>query len=131
MSSKSHVSIEKHQCIVCGKLFDTGAILLDRRIKASMEICTITDYGLCPEDQTKFNEGFVALIECDEQKSQVSDSTQSVKPEDVYRTGVVAHLKRNVLAHLFNVAISDSTPVIFVSQGVIEQLQSMITEAES
>ena len=125
MSSKSHVSLEKHQCIVCGKLFDTGALLLDRRLKPSMEICTITDYGLCPEDQSKFDEGFVALIECDREKSQLSTDSQTAKPDDVCRTGLVAHLKRDVFVNVFNVSISDSTPLVFVDQGVIEQLQSM------
>lgn len=129
MSSKSHVSLEKHQCIVCGKLFDTGAILLDRRLKPSMEICTITDYGLCPEHQSKFDEGFVALIECDREKSKLSTDFQTAKPEDVCRTGLVAHLKRDVFDNVFNVSIADSTPLVFVDQGVIEQLQSMTASA--
>lgn len=129
MSSKSRVSLEKHQCIVCGKLFDTGPLLLDRRLKPSMEICTITDYGLCPEHQSKFDEGFVALIECDREKSQLSSDSQSAKPEDVCRTGLVAHLKRDVFDNVFNVSISDSTPLVFVDQGVIKQLQSMTERA--
>lgn len=129
MSSKSHVSLEKHQCIVCGKLFDTGAILLDRRLKPSMEPCTVTNYGLCPEDQSKFDEGFVALIECDREKSHLSTDPQSAKPEDVCRTGLVAHLKRDVFNNVFNVPIADSTPLVFVDQGVIEQLQSMTESA--
>lgn len=129
MSSKSHVSLEKHQCIVCGKLFDTGALLLDRRLKPSMEICTITDYGLCPEDQSKFDEGFVALIECDREKSQLSTDSQTAKPEDVCRTGLVAHLKRDVFDNVFNVSIADATPLVLVDQGVIEQLQSMTASA--
>lgn len=36
MSDKSHVSLEQHVCLVCGVAFDTGTILLDRRLGVSM-----------------------------------------------------------------------------------------------
>lgn len=42
MSEKSHVSLEQHACLVCGTTFDTGAILLDKRLRASMERHTAT-----------------------------------------------------------------------------------------
>ena len=51
MSDKSHVSIEQHICLVCGAAFETGSILLDRRLRASMEHHTKTGWGLCPEHQ--------------------------------------------------------------------------------
>ena len=67
MNDKSHVSLEQHVCLVCGTRFDTGAILLDRRLRASMERHTATGWGLCPEHQKLSDEGFVALVECDPQ----------------------------------------------------------------
>ncbi|WP_430522156.1 hypothetical protein [Pseudomonas aeruginosa] len=48
MNDKSHVSLEQHVCLVCGTAFDTGAILLDKRLRASMERHTATGWGLCP-----------------------------------------------------------------------------------
>jgi uncharacterized protein (DUF1786 family) len=42
MVEKSHVSIEQHVCLICGSAFNTGAILLDRRLRASMEHHTAT-----------------------------------------------------------------------------------------
>ena len=51
MNDKSHVSLEQHVCLVCGTAFDTGAILLDKRLRASMERHTATGWGLCPEHQ--------------------------------------------------------------------------------
>lgn len=42
MNDKSHVSLEQHVCLVCGTAFDTGAILLDKRLRASMERHTAT-----------------------------------------------------------------------------------------
>jgi hypothetical protein len=42
MNDQSHVSLEQHVCLVCGKAFDTGTILLDKRLRASMEHHTKT-----------------------------------------------------------------------------------------
>ena len=61
MNDKSHVSLEQHVCLVCGKAFDTGTILLDKRLRASMEHHTKTGWGLCPEHQKLADDGFVAL----------------------------------------------------------------------
>ena len=69
MNDKSHVSLEQHVCLVCGTAFDTGAILLDKRLRASMERHTATGWGLCPEHQKLADDGFVALVECDPQRS--------------------------------------------------------------
>ena len=63
MNDKSHVSLEQHVCLVCGKAFDTGTILLDKRLRASMEHHTKTGWGLCPEHQKLADDGFVALVE--------------------------------------------------------------------
>ena len=48
-----------------------------------------------------------------------------MKPEQVYRTGRLAHLRRTVFAQLFNVPIADEQACVFVEPGVIEQLQSI------
>ncbi|WP_296781558.1 ATPase [Variovorax sp.] len=93
MSDKSHVSIEQHICLVCGAAFETGSILLDRRLRASMEHHTKTGWGLCPEHQKLADDGFVALVECDPQRSG-SQADGRMKPEQAYRTGRLAHLRR-------------------------------------
>ena len=69
MNDKSHVSMEQHVCLVCGVAFDTGAILLDKRLRASMERHTTTGWGLCAEHQKLADDDFVALVECDPQRS--------------------------------------------------------------
>ena len=86
MNDKSHVSLEQHVCLVCGTAFDTGAILLDKRLRASMERHTATGWGLCPEHQKLADDGFVALVECDPQRSG-SQAGGRMKPEQAYRTG--------------------------------------------
>lgn len=125
MNDKSHVSLEQHVCLVCGTRFDTGAILLDRRLRASMERHTATGWGLCPEHQKLFDDGFVALVECDPQRSGSPAGGGRVKPEQAYRTGRLAHLKREAFAQVFNVPIAADQPCVFVEPGVIEQLQTM------
>ncbi|MDN4290562.1 hypothetical protein OA805_00670 [Citrobacter freundii] len=84
MSDKSHISLEQHVCLVCGTAFDTGAILLDKRLRASMERHTATGWGLCPEHQKLSDDGFVALVECDPQRSG-SQAGGRMKPEQAPR----------------------------------------------
>ena len=125
MNDKSHVSLEQHVCLVCGTRFDTRAVLLDRRLRASMERHTATGWGLCPEHQKLSDDGFVALVECDPQRSGSPAGGGRVKPEQAYRTGRLAHLKREAFAQVFDVPIAADQPCVFVEPGVIEQLQTM------
>jgi hypothetical protein len=129
MNDKSHVSLEQHVCPICGVAFDTGSILLDKRLRASMERHTATGWGLCPEHQKLSDDGFVALVECDPQRSGSPAGGGRLKPEQAYRTGRLAHLKRDVFAEVFNVPIAANQPCVFVEPGVIEQLQSMVSLA--
>lgn len=129
MDEKSHVSLEQHACLVCGVSFDTGSVLLDKRLRASMKRYTVTGWGLCAEHQKLADDGFVALVECDPQRSGSPASNGNLKPEQAYRTGRLAHLKREVFSRLFNVPIKDKQACVFVEPGVIEQLQSMVASA--
>lgn len=124
MNGKSHVSLEQHVCLVCGTAFDTGAILLDKRLRASMEHHTTTGWSLCPEHQRLFDDGFVALIECDPERSG-SAADGLLKPAQAFRTGRLAHLRRSVFAQVFNVSIEATQACVFVELGVIDRLQSM------
>ncbi len=126
MSEKSHVSMEQHLCLVCVVTFDTGSILLDRHLRASMKRHTTTGWGLCPEHQKLSDDGFVALVECDPQGSGSPAEGGILKPEQAYRTGRVAHLKREKFAAVFNVPIAANQPCVFVELGVIEKLKTMV-----
>lgn len=106
MSEKSHVSLEQHVGLVCGTAFDTGAILLDKRLRQSMERHTATGWGLCPEHQKLSDDGVVALVECAPQRSG-SQAGGRMKPEHAYRTGRLAHLRRTVFATVSNLPIAD------------------------
>ena len=126
MNEKSHVSLEQHACLVCGIAYDTGSILLDKRLRASLQRHTTTGWGLCAEHQKLSDDGFVALVECDTQRSGKASGADRLKPEQTYRTGRLAHLKRDVFATVFNVPIAADQACVFVEPGVIEQLQTMV-----
>jgi len=129
MNDKSHVSLEQRVCLVCGTTFDTGNLLLDKRLRASMKRYTTTGWGLCPEHQRLFSDGFIALVECDPQRSGSPSVSGNLKPEQAYRTGRLAHLKREAFDKVFNVPIAADQPCVFVEPGVLEQLQAMIEPA--
>ncbi|HBO0859775.1 ATPase [Pseudomonas aeruginosa] len=124
MPDKSHVSLERHKCPVCGTSFDTGNILLDKRFRPSLERYTTTGWGLCPTHQRLYSEGFVALVECDPQRS--GSPHDRLKLEQVYRTGRLAHLKREVFAQLFTMPVPDNQPFVFVEPGLLDKLQALV-----
>lgn len=129
MNDKSHVSLEQHVCLVCGTYFDTGAILLGKLLRASMERHTATGWDLCPEHQKLSDDGFVTLVECDSERSGSPAGVGRVKPEQAYWTGRLAHLKRKVFIELLNVPIAANQPCVFVEPSVVEQLQEMVSAA--
>ena len=125
MNDKSHVSLEQQVCVVCGTPFDTGNILLDRRLRPTLERNTVTGWGMCVEHERLRTEGFVALVECDPRKSGVCAGTQRLQPERAYRTGRLAHLKREVFAQVFNGGIDADQALVFVEIGVIDHVQRL------
>ena len=122
--SKSYVSMETKQCLVCAKEFNVG-ILLDRRLSDSLEPKTLTGYGLCDEHNELFEDGYIALIGIDESKSTV-ETNGNILPHNAYRTGNVIHVKYSVLKGFFNITISKSLSIIFVEDAVIDKLKERI-----
>ena len=127
MNDKSHVSMERRVCLICAVEYDTGALLIDKRLRASMNRYTTTGWGLCPKHQQLFDKGFVALIECDPDKSGNPSDGHLVKPGQAYRTGKIAHLKREVFPRIFNTSIRPDMPYVFVEPGVIDKLQASVS----
>ena len=134
MSDLSHVTMEQHQCVVCCTKYDTGAILLDKQLRQRFERNTTTGLGLCPEHQALSEQGYVALIEIEADKSILRGN--KCKPEDAYRTGVVAHIKASAWANVFDseAPTDDEGKVldyIYVEKGVINKLQQATQQETS
>jgi hypothetical protein len=124
MTEKSYVSIERRICIVCGAQYDTNSLLIDGRLQASLDKYTVTGWGLCSTDQQLYKAGFVALVEVDPAKSDSPFEDGCVRPDQVYRTGICAHLRRDIAVQVLNIPIRPSQPCVFVEPGVIQRLQT-------
>lgn len=124
---KSFVTMEQRMCSVCGRTYDTGAILLDQRLRERFERHTVTGYGLCPEDQGKYDAGFIALVEVDPTKSNVTGSI--MQPENAHRTGRLAHIKVEAFKRIFNIDSHrpDGTllPMVFIDINAFEHVLSL------
>ncbi len=131
MTEKSHVSVEQHVCLVCTTRYETGAILIDRRLHDSLDRHTLTGWGLCPEHQVLFDEGYIAVVECDPERSGNPSQGDRVKPDKAYRTGKVAHVKQDAFDRLFNLPRDDKLACVFVEPGVIETLQALSEAPQS
>lgn len=131
MTEKSHVSLEQRVCLVCGVAFDTGGILLDRRLRARFERRTTTGWGLCVEHQRLFDDGYIALVECDPQRSGSPMAGDKLKPEQAYRTGRVAYVRREAFAKLLGVQIRERQACVFVDPEVIDRLQKVAPQVTS
>ena len=122
--SKSFTTLEQKMCLVTGKPYDTGAILLDKRMRDKFEMHTISGWGFSPEVQEKLDEDYVALVCIDFEKSKITG--ERILPEDAYRTGAIAYLKRHILKDLApTLEVKDMT---FVDEGFMEYLESIKTE---
>jgi hypothetical protein len=117
MGSKSHVTIEQHQCPVCGAVFDTGAILLDRRLAERFNQYTVTGQSLCPEHLADIEGGYILGIVCANERLDG-------------RTGQIVKIKASAWPKLFNVP-PPPKGVFAVSPETAEVLSSLVVEPAS
>ena len=129
MSDKSYVSIEKKQCPICGTLHYVG-ILLDRRLRNSMEQSTVTGYDLCPEHKELHESGYIAFIGVannyhpQDNKGHVSDAP---------RTGEYIHMRRELAKQMIPNMPDDhlAQPLVFIPQESIDQIKEIMTPTET
>lgn len=118
---KSHVSLEQLQCPVCGIVHDSGAILINRKLKPSLDPHTVTGLGLCPEHQARWDDGFIAFIEVE------PDSPRTIT--ESIRTGLIMHMHRSVAEQVFTGSFDK--PIAFIEKGIIARLQASIKQTPS
>lgn len=123
--TKSYVSMEQKVCVVCGMTYDTNALLMDRRLKDSMEQHTITGYGACPEHQKLADDGFIALIGANE-----LTASKSLNLSEVDRTGELVFFKKEIFEKMFNTTLNPSRfPMVFVEPEIITKLKNIVTKS--
>ena len=121
---KSYVTMEQHQCPVCGVIEDSGSILMDRSLRDTHEHHTLTGYGLCKEHQAQFDDRYVFLVAADPDKSP-RNINGTVSMDKAHRTGEIATIRRNVAEQMFNHPIP-AHGVMFCDPEIIEQLKEMV-----
>jgi hypothetical protein len=109
---KSHVSLEQHECVVCGTRYDTGALLLNKRLAQTLDKHTVTGLGLCPSHQKLADDGFVALVEAEQRDGKT------------YRLGRLAHVRAAVWPNLFNIPLPPRM-VAFVEPDAMDKLEAL------
>jgi len=114
--------MEQHQCPVCGTTFDTGNILMHKRLKQELDTHTTTGVSVCPEHQKMSDDGYLALVECDAAKSGPMGAT--IHPKDAYRTGNIMHIRRSVAAEFFDREVTAKDVFWFIDQGAFDYLKS-------
>jgi hypothetical protein len=120
---KDFVSIEMKVCPICGVKHDVG-VMLDKRLKKSMERETVTGYEFCNDCKEKIDAGYIALIAIDPNKSNTEGET--VKFIGAYRTGQIAFVKKRVINQMFTISNKQMKDgFIFVEQDIITQLENL------
>lgn len=102
-------------------------------MRNSLEKHQITGAGLCPEDQQKYDDGFIALVGVDPEKSHGAGKT--LKMENAHRDGNIVHVKMSVWDEIFDSPLpinSDNKPLplVFVDGKVIDMLIDRVEPKE-
>lgn len=125
---KSHVTMETNLCPVCGKEEDTGAILLDTRLRQQFEHRTATGWGLCAEHRELYRDGYLAIVEATNEPRH----GDHMKAEDAVRGARIVHLRFTAAADLFNIPIvgkdGRNVPMMFASPEVIDRVLRICAE---
>ena len=113
MPEKSYVGLETHVCLICGKEYDTGTLLFDRRLLPSLKHKNCTGYGFCEEHQKVLDDGYIFLVEVEEE----------ARTDNPTRTGEVIYLKREAADQVFNVPVKN---MAYVTRDATSQLKQMV-----
>jgi len=127
MKDKSHVSLEHKICIVCGHEYSTSTVLLHKRLRKSLSSNMITGWGMCDEHQKLKDDGFVAMVGCDEAAS-IHTKNGNINPEGAFRTGPIAHLNIRMWDRIMNIPMPKDM-MCFCEDEVINQLNSILKNA--
>ena len=120
---KSHVTMEQKSCPICREVKDTGAILIDRRMRETFERQTNTGIGICPDCQKYIDDGYIAFLAVDTACSAIVND--KLKPEDAHYLPEYIWLKRDVAKQMLKVDV-DKYPFIYVEPEVIPKVKEII-----
>ena len=130
MTDKSYVAQEHHVCFICGELFPTGAILLDRRLKKRLDPNQATGYGLCPEHEKLHKDGYVAFVEIDPSRTT---NGEPFTIDNTARTGTIIHIKRGVARQIFNpdMKLDLDREMVYCDADLVKRLTALEEESHT
>lgn len=120
---KSHVGMVYRLCPITGEEWETGEILLDKKMKKSLKRKNIVGYGFAPKVQEQLDKGFVVLLEIDPNKSKSPTKGNTLSITDVYKTGRLIYLKKQVAKDILG--IKDHIEMSFIDKKVFEFLENL------
>ena len=121
MSEKSHVGMGYHLCPVTG-IKHTESVILDRRMKNTLDRDNFLGWKPAPDVQEKIDEGFIPIVEVDYEKS-TKEPNGNIKPGGAWRTGKAGYIKTEAWERIFGKPLGE--PMAFVEEGVIDALYKM------
>lgn len=124
---KSCVTMEQHYCPICTEEKDTGAILMDERLRKTFERHTTTGMGICNDCQEKLDDGFIAMLEVDPTKSEITPNGK-ITPENAYRTSDYLWMRRAVAESILSVDVKEY-PFIYIEPEVMAMFKEMSQES--
>lgn len=127
---KSHVTLELKTCPMCGKVWETGVVLMDRQLRPVFERQTNTGWGPCKDCNELHQKGYIALIECDPSKSAVDRATDTSMLHEVWRTGKLVFIRPEMFAAMFPGKTAQKG-IVLVEPGVIQEVEAAIAQASA
>lgn len=109
-------------CMATGKKYKSGEILINKRMRPIKEGREIIGWGFSPEVQEKINEGYIVLVEIDQEKSIENGK---ITPQSAYRLGRVCYLKREKFFEIFDYPQDKIQHMAFMDTETIDYLQNL------
>ena len=129
MADKTFVTLEQKVCVACHAVFDSGDLLLDKRVRPVFDKKTVTGYDWCPTHKAKKDEGYLFLIGIDATKSN-----QPYTPRTVYHTGGIAMIREDAWSKIFSEPMPPQVMekrLCYVDNATLDYLQQAAAEAEA
>ena len=119
--NKSYVSLGQLVCQVCGNTYDSGEILLDKYVRNTLETHTVTGTGICPEDEEKFKQGYLACIEINN-----PETGGMIHAKDANRTGRIFYVSKHMFEQMLNIKVLDKHYMVFITPAVGNSLENLL-----
>lgn len=128
MNDKSHVGMGFYICPVTGQKHSEVVLLntrVDRKtnqLEQTLGRDNFLGWVLSPENQKLADDGYIALVGIDPEKSLEHPMT----PANVYRLGRHAHLRREAAERIFNQQFASDLNMVFVDGEVLDMLEASL-----